>query len=171
MPLGIDRVDDVTIQLTADQIRIVAKTLAERYAQCGAGARSIETVIMGTKRSYRCDGTIYEETKLFDPTIIDNPTPELVIVPAPVVIRELTLTCGACPTQYEGTTVDGRGVYIRYRHGVLDVHIGTDVDDAIGNDPVLRWKHPDDSMGLDGVMTEDQLRERVPSWIVLPDTF
>lgn len=95
--------------------------------------------------------------------------PAAVVIVAPVVIRELTLTCGACPTQYEGTTVDGRGVYIRYRWGRLDVHIGTDVDDAIGNTPMFKWQNPDSDM--DGVMTEDQLRERVPAWIVLPDTF
>lgn len=40
---------------------------------------------------------------------------------------------GACPSQFHGTTHDGRAVYIRYRHGALSVEISYDV----GGDPIL----------------------------------
>ena len=32
-------------------------------------------------------------------------------------VKSLTLTCGACPTQWEGKTSDGKYIYIRFRGG------------------------------------------------------
>lgn len=33
----------------------------------------------------------------------------------------IKMTCGACPSQWEGQTVDGVSLYIRYRWGYLRV--------------------------------------------------
>ena len=38
-------------------------------------------------------------------------------------LATITQTCGACPTQYEGATEDGRLMYSRFRHNVLSVRI------------------------------------------------
>lgn len=38
-------------------------------------------------------------------------------------INNLIQTCGACPSQWEGSLPDGRMVYIRYRYGVLRVSV------------------------------------------------
>ena len=45
----------------------------------------------------------------------------------------LTQTCGACPSQWEGTTDDGRYVYIRYRWGLLTAGIGDSIDEAVAD--------------------------------------
>lgn len=36
-------------------------------------------------------------------------------------ITNLVQTCGACPSQWEALTDDGRGVYVRYRWGYLSI--------------------------------------------------
>jgi hypothetical protein len=40
------------------------------------------------------------------------------------IITELTHTCLACPSLWEGTLADGRPLYIRYRWGELCIHVG-----------------------------------------------
>lgn len=40
-----------------------------------------------------------------------------------MVIVELTQTCGACPSEWEGNLSDGRRIYIRFRWGYLKVNI------------------------------------------------
>jgi len=37
------------------------------------------------------------------------------------VITQLTMTCGACPSQWEGRTSDGGSVFVHYRHGWLSI--------------------------------------------------
>lgn len=86
-----------------------------------------------------------------------------------LIIERLDLTCGACPTQYEGVTNDGNTVYIRYRWGELTVQVGRDLDDALDRDPVFQWQHPTNDM--DGVMLGWELQNRLPDWIVLPGAF
>lgn len=41
----------------------------------------------------------------------------------PIVVESITMTCGACPTQWEGHTNDGKSVYVRYRWGYLSVDV------------------------------------------------
>ena len=51
---------------------------------------------------------------------------------------ELTQTCSAAPSQWEGRLNDGRVVYIRYRHGKLTVRIGPEdasVSDVVSMEP------------------------------------
>ena len=53
-------------------------------------------------------------------------------------IKNLTQTCGACPSQWEGKMENGAYIYIRYRYGWLsvdidDVHVfGQEVGDSLG---------------------------------------
>lgn len=47
-------------------------------------------------------------------------------------IVEITRTCIACPSQWEGVTEDNRWVYIRYRWGKLRANIGK--IDSAGSD-------------------------------------
>ena len=37
-------------------------------------------------------------------------------------IKNLVMTCGACPTQWDAVTEEGENVYIRYRWGKLTAH-------------------------------------------------
>jgi len=41
----------------------------------------------------------------------------------PIGVIKIDQTCGACPSQWEGKTVDGKEVYVRYRWGYLRVEI------------------------------------------------
>lgn len=41
-----------------------------------------------------------------------------------VRVTEIKMTCGGCPTSWEGVTDDGREVYARYRWGYLRVTVG-----------------------------------------------
>ena len=57
-------------------------------------------------------------------------------------IIELTQTCGACPSQWEGKLEDGRMIYIRYRYGGLEVSISyyptDDVSDAVNGESIFQ---------------------------------
>lgn len=54
-------------------------------------------------------------------------------------VVELRQTCGACPSQWEGRTDDGKWVYVRYRFGWLSVRVGEgeDVRSAVNGDEVF----------------------------------
>lgn len=77
-----------------------------------------------------------------------------------MIIKNLLCTCGACPSQWDAITDDGRAVYIRYRHGTLRLHVGAHGDTtpfaAVKADPLHVW--PDIGDSLDGMMTEDELQ-------------
>lgn len=48
-----------------------------------------------------------------------------------LTIKNIVQTCYACPSQWEAETLDGKAVYIRYRHGVLSVRLGKTIYQAI----------------------------------------
>lgn len=48
-----------------------------------------------------------------------------------LVIADLTHTCLACPSQWEGRLADGRPLYIRYRWGRLRVRLGVHGDELL----------------------------------------
>ena len=65
-------------------------------------------------------------------------------------IKNLTQTCGACPSQWEGEREDGAHVFIHYRHGHLYVSV---------NSILVFSKNISDNPFNDGVMdTEEMLR-------------
>lgn len=50
----------------------------------------------------------------------------------PIILRSLQQTCAACPSQWEGETIDGEFLYVRYRFARLSVAIGPTVEAAAG---------------------------------------
>lgn len=52
------------------------------------------------------------------------------------IVETETETCNACPLQFEGTMVDGRQFYFRYRWGHAFLGIGRTLQEAIHDDGV-----------------------------------
>lgn len=46
-------------------------------------------------------------------------------------VKEIKKTCEACPSQWDGRSVDGERVYIRYRWGYLAVYLGEEFEKQI----------------------------------------
>jgi hypothetical protein len=79
------------------------------------------------------------------------------------IVKEIDMTTGACPTQWEGMTTDGEFIYIRYRHGYFTCGIGETEDDAISRD--VLWKEV--PRWADGIMDWDEmmvLTEEILDW-------
>jgi hypothetical protein len=76
----------------------------------------------------------------------------------PILVREITQTCLACPSQWEGTTFDGREVYVRLRHGTLRIDIN--------GDTVYSTHAP---RGVDGFMTYAELKQLTRHFVVWPE--
>jgi len=74
-------------------------------------------------------------------------------------VKNIVQTCGACPSQWEGTIEDGRMFYARYRWGTLTIQISkkptNDVYDAM--DETLYSKEIGNE--YDGVMSQADLME------------
>ena len=66
-------------------------------------------------------------------------------------IKELKMTCGACPSQWEGFFEDGGSVYIRYRWGYLSV------EDTPRGELAYFGRQVGD--GFHGVMTTEEMLE------------
>jgi len=64
------------------------------------------------------------------------------------IVKEITQTCFACPSQWEGTTKDGEEIYIRYRWGGLSVEINGE-----------EIFHKGIGGGLDGCMSFSELKK------------
>ncbi len=91
----------------------------------------------------------------------------------PVRLVSLHMTCSACPSQWEGATLDGRAFYARYRGGWFSAGVGATVEDAVtatwnesepGTMPVLscEWGEP-----LDGVMSTEEMLELLDGRVVI----
>ena len=72
-------------------------------------------------------------------------------------ITELRMTCGACPSQWEGRTADGRHVYIRFRWGELTAGISDSLDEAIGHDVYAENL----SDAFDGTMSTEEMQRNL----------
>lgn len=63
-------------------------------------------------------------------------------------IKSITQTCIACPSQWEGETVDGKEIYIRYRWGTLliDLDGETIFEQNMGDslDGYIEWEEVED---------------------------
>lgn len=83
----------------------------------------------------------------------------------PVVVA-LSQTCGACPSQWEGETRDGRAVYIRYRWGTLTAGMGDSIDEAVGDDRFFAKQVGD---GLDGTISQASMIRHLSSVLDFDD--
>jgi hypothetical protein len=82
-----------------------------------------------------------------------------------VKVIEIRRTCFAYPSQWEGKTKSGY-IYIRFRHGTLDVRSGSAIKDAVAGPTIFEW-HDDDEYG--GWMEYDELRKITAEVLGLPD--
>jgi hypothetical protein len=83
-------------------------------------------------------------------------------------IATIRRTCAACPAQWEGSTEDGKSVYIRFRWGVLAIGVGQTMDEAVMNhrrDPLFCARLSDD---LDGSLGYEALRAATSGVVELP---
>jgi hypothetical protein len=125
---------------------------------------------MGELERIRVSGAIEGEYVV----LRKRPSGQLTIAPEqpggmPKVVK-LKKTCTACPSQWEGTLDDGRGIYARFRWGELSVGVGKDVKDAIESswgDKALFQEHVGD--GLDGFMDFEALRSHLYGLLDFPD--
>lgn len=65
-----------------------------------------------------------------------------------IEIKEITQTCNACPSQWEGITMDGEEIYVRYRWGVLQIDLDgeTVFQQGLGDslDGYIEWEDVED---------------------------
>ncbi len=83
-------------------------------------------------------------------------------------LTSLRQTTGACPSQWEGTTDDGRFVYARYRFGELTIGVGASVEDAVvpfGGDNLLLAVEVGGEW--DGAMTTDEMLRHAKDVLLL----
>jgi len=74
-----------------------------------------------------------------------------------IEVKKFEMTCGACPSQWEGRTIDNRPIYARYRWGFLSVYVGEtggDVYNAINTMQVYGEQLGDE---MHGVMSTEEL--------------
>lgn len=67
------------------------------------------------------------------------------------MIKFIRKTTAGCPAQWEGETIPGEKIYLRYRHNNLTINIGEDFKREIVNPKGL----PDNNW--DGYMTTEEL--------------
>lgn len=87
----------------------------------------------GRKEWHDSTPTIFRETEAVDFIITHSRCQRPRI---PVRRWDITMTCGACPSQWEGTAVDGESVYIRYRYDRLTV------SKPYGGETIFVWDNP-----------------------------
>ena len=66
---------------------------------------------------------------------------------------EVKRTCDFCPSQWEGTTDNGKTAYLRYRWGKLWLGIGKNLNEAIKNQTLLY----DSEDSWDGYLTDEEM--------------
>jgi hypothetical protein len=65
-----------------------------------------------------------------------------------IKVKKIDHTCIACPSQWEGTTVDGKELYVRYRWGILRIDLDgeTIFKQQLGDelDGIIEWEDIED---------------------------
>src|SRR3989338_8330316 len=86
-----------------------------------------------------------------------------------VVVKACEQTCEWVPSQWEGSTTDGRPIYARYRHGYLSIRVGRvgqRIQQAVRSGrEIVGLTIGDD---LDGVMTYAELRRHTQGLVAWP---
>lgn len=78
-----------------------------------------------------------------------------------IKVASVAQTCFACPAQWQGETEDGQEIYVRYRWGWLEVHLG-----GVLTEPIL-----DLQLGGEwhGEMTFEDLKKHTKEIISWPE--
>lgn len=83
-----------------------------------------------------------------------------------ITVTTIVQTCPWVPSQWEGYTVDGRPIYVRYRWGHLSIRLsklGGTIEDAVASRKEIISRsigHP-----FDGVMTYQELKHQTRGMI------
>lgn len=72
------------------------------------------------------------------------------------LVTDYVCSCAGCPMQYEGTLVDGRWFYFRYRYGRASLGIGRTLDDAVSDTREVGTLYGGD---WQGVLDEGEFRD------------
>lgn len=83
-------------------------------------------------------------------------------------IVELTRTCIASPSQWEGKLEDGRYAYLRYRFGNFTMSVGDSPKNAVFGEGVISVGH---GLSMDGVMADDEMLSILMEWGVEHDVY
>jgi len=86
-----------------------------------------------------------------------------------IKVTSIEQTSGACPSQWEGVTEDGRPIYVRYRWGCLSIRLGEkdgNIWDAVNGEEIIR-----EELGgpWDGVLPYEELKRATRGKIQWPD--
>jgi hypothetical protein len=84
-------------------------------------------------------------------------------------VIEIAKTCEASPSQWEGRDVESRPVYIRYRHGYLEIYVGPvngEIDSAVFGNEIFGKQIGE---RYDGRLSYEQLRNLTKSIIEFPE--
>lgn len=84
-----------------------------------------------------------------------------------ITVNSVTRTCSTCPSQWEGTTDDGREIYVRFRWGTLWIACGEDAMKEYGNGNFVFCDQIGD--GFDGKMSFDELKKLTSNLIQWPE--
>jgi len=87
----------------------------------------------------------------------------------PLVVKTCEQTCEWVPSQWEGSTTDGRPIYARYRHGYLSVRagaVGQTIEDAVRSGQEIVGRAIGDA--AEGFMTYEDLRRHTQGLIRWP---
>ena len=89
-----------------------------------------------------------------------------------VTIKTINLAGGACPYQLEGTTDDGKWVYIRYRGGMLR-YVVAESETSWHKSKKDSWYDFSKKIGddLDGWADHDKIYPHLKDHITFPDGF
>ena len=87
-----------------------------------------------------------------------------------IKVTDIEMTCGACPSQWEGHTDDDRQIYVRYRWGNLTIEVSepgdTEKNAAVFGELVFEAQCGD---GLSGIMSYNKLKELTKDVIEFPE--
>jgi len=88
---------------------------------------------------------------------------------AVIKVTSITQTSGACPSQWEGITEDGRPIYVRYRWGYLSIRLGGkdgNIRDAVSGKEIIGKQ-----IGgpWDGVLSYEGLKKATQGKIQWPE--
>lgn len=87
----------------------------------------------------------------------------------PIIVAKVVQTCGACPSQWEGETADGKYVYARYRSGRMRVDVApSEAEWTNGRDDCVYREDLGDA--LDGYISYEELKAHTAGVLEWPES-